>query len=255
MLAGTPTWEDAVNLMRQDGPRGFRVDIETDSTIAADSAEEQQAITQLLEGITRFWTGIGPVVESGFVNAETVKAFTLAAVRRFKLGKVIEDAIDKIGEGQPPAPKGPTPEMLEAQYKMENLAFQKQQAVLDYDTKMRHMDLDQRDMEMKERDQQLRAQAEDLKTNLEHHRETQRLNLDAMTAAHDAAMERSRQNLEAVKTAGDHFSNILSGLAALHGKMEQGQRRRLRVHRDPKTNLIMAIEPEQETPPAPMTVQ
>ena len=93
-----PTWEQIQQIARDDLLREFKVDIETDSTIAANDAEQQQNITELLTGITAFLNGIAPAVESGAVPMETAKSLLMAAVRRFKLGTEVETAVDKIGD-------------------------------------------------------------------------------------------------------------------------------------------------------------
>ena len=93
-----PTWEQIQQVARDDLMREFKVDIETDSTVAANDAEQQQNITELLTGITSFLNGIGPAVESGAVPIETAKSLLMAAVRRFKLGTEVETAVDKIGD-------------------------------------------------------------------------------------------------------------------------------------------------------------
>ena len=101
-----PTWEECIQLLRDDKQRSFRVDIETDSTISGDYAADQQAITQLLQGVSAFIADAGPAVESGYLPLEAAKAMIMAAVRRFKLGREVEDALDMIGENDPTQAQG-----------------------------------------------------------------------------------------------------------------------------------------------------
>ena len=96
-----PTWEECIQLLRDDKQRSFRVDIETDSTISGNYAADQQAITQLLQGVSAFISDAGPAVESGYLPIEAAKAMIMSAVRRFKLGREVEDALDMIGENDP----------------------------------------------------------------------------------------------------------------------------------------------------------
>ena len=98
-----PTWEECIQLLRDDKQRSFRVDIETDSTISGDYAADQQAITQLLQGVAAFIADAGPAVEAGYLPIEAAKAMIMTAVRRFKLGREVEDALDMIGENDPAA--------------------------------------------------------------------------------------------------------------------------------------------------------
>ena len=100
-LLEKPTWDECIQLLRDDKQRSFRVDIETDSTISGNYAADQQAITQLLQGVSAFISDAGPAVEAGYLPIEAAKSMIMAAVRRFKLGREVEDALDMIGEGEP----------------------------------------------------------------------------------------------------------------------------------------------------------
>jgi endonuclease III len=227
-LQAQPTWEDAVNLMRQDGPRGFRIDIETDSTISGDLLAEQQGMTELLNGVTQFMAGIGPAVESGLVPVEVAKDLLLAAVRRFRMGKQIEDSIDQIGEkGGTPSADKPDPKQAEIDFKHKNLEFQIQQAQADSAQKAHQGALEQQNMQSRAQiDAQRLAfdreklQAEMRKSEMEHQRhltdiglkhqrESQALNLDQLTAAHDMAHQNASHQLERLKAAGEHMRAML----------------------------------------------
>jgi hypothetical protein len=87
--------------MRDDKQRSFRVDIETDATISGDYVADQKAITELLKGISAFIHDAGPAVQAGYLPIEAAKSMIMAAVRRFKLGREVEDALDMIGETDP----------------------------------------------------------------------------------------------------------------------------------------------------------
>lgn len=216
-----PTWEDAVSLMRQDGPRGFRIDIETDSTISGDLLAEQQGMTELLQGITSFMSGIGPAVESGLVPVEVAKNLLLAAVRRFRMGKQIEDSIDQIGDTQGGAPQPKVdPKAQEVEFKQKNLEFQIQQAQADAALKTRQMQLDERGMGLKEQEQEQRAALEGKKLDLEHQREatqiglthqreSQSLNLEQLKTNHDIAHQNAQHQLDQLKAVGEHMRGLV----------------------------------------------
>jgi hypothetical protein len=104
-MAEMPTWEEALQILRDDGRRGFRVDIETDSTIAADIDLEQQNIMELMAAIGAFTEKMGPAVAQGFISIDAAKTLALAAIRRFKLGREVEDAIESIGEEDEEGPE------------------------------------------------------------------------------------------------------------------------------------------------------
>jgi hypothetical protein len=54
MYFAQPTWEEIVQVLRNDKLRGFKIDIETDSTVAPDAQAEQQGRTELLAAIGTF---------------------------------------------------------------------------------------------------------------------------------------------------------------------------------------------------------
>ena len=93
-----PTWEECMQVLRDDKQRSYRVDIETDSTIAGDQAMGQKSVTELLTGVSTFITNAGPAVAAGYLPLDAAKAMLMSAVRRFKMGREVEDALDMIGE-------------------------------------------------------------------------------------------------------------------------------------------------------------
>ncbi len=94
----SPTWDECLQILRDDQQRAYRIDIETDSTIAGDQAQEQKNITELLIGISSFIQNAGPAVAAGYLPLAAAKALLMTSVRRFKMGREVEDALDMIGE-------------------------------------------------------------------------------------------------------------------------------------------------------------
>lgn len=111
-----PTWEEIIGVLRSDAMRCYRVDVETDSTIAATMEADMTGLREVIGGITEFWAGVGPAVEAGAVPIEVVKEITMVIARRAKMGLSIEDALDKLQQ-----PKGPTasPEMQAQQKQLQ----------------------------------------------------------------------------------------------------------------------------------------
>ena len=115
-----PTWDDALKVLRDDQQREYRIDIETDSTISGDQAQDQKAITELLTGISTFIQNAGPAVEAGYLPIEAAKSMLMTAVRKFKMGREVEDALDMIGEEEGEDAQ-PDPQMLAMQEQMQEL--------------------------------------------------------------------------------------------------------------------------------------
>ena len=117
-IIDNPTWDEALQILRDDQQRSYRIDIETDSTVAGDQAQEKQQITELLSGVAVFIQNAGPAVEAGYLPLEAAKSMIMTAVRKFKMGREVEDALDLIGESDDDEQQ-PDPAMMQMQQQME----------------------------------------------------------------------------------------------------------------------------------------
>lgn len=89
-----PTWEDIMAVLQSDLQREFRVDVETDSTIAETLSQDMRGLQEVLTAIVQFWQGVGPAVQAQAVSMDAVKAITMSIVRRARMGLEVEDAIE-----------------------------------------------------------------------------------------------------------------------------------------------------------------
>lgn len=93
-----PTWDDVMALLHDDRLRSFRIDIETDSTIAADEQGEKQAVTDFVSMVGEFLGQMGPMVQQNPALAPLMVEMLKASARRFKLGRQLEVVIDEVGD-------------------------------------------------------------------------------------------------------------------------------------------------------------
>lgn len=121
------TWGMVIDALRSNSQRTFKVDIETDSTIAATQEDDIQSLTKLLAGITEFINGMAPAVQSGAVPIEAVKELILAMCRRAKMGTVVEDALNKIQQPQQPQNNEAEAEQQKLQMEMQAKQMESQQ--------------------------------------------------------------------------------------------------------------------------------
>lgn len=105
------TWEQIVAVLRDDAQRSYKIDIETDSTIAVELQTDMQGLQEILSALGQTMPGLMEAVQAGFLPFEAAKEIMLTICRRAKLGNAVEDAIDKM---QPPQPR-PDPEAGKAQ--------------------------------------------------------------------------------------------------------------------------------------------
>lgn len=106
----------AIELLRQHAARQFRIDIETDSTIAPDEQAEKQQVSELIGTVGGFLQQSLPVVQAAPPMGPVIGEMLLYAVRRFRAGRqleqVIEQAMQQMMQPPPPAPP-PQPDPTE----------------------------------------------------------------------------------------------------------------------------------------------
>jgi hypothetical protein len=177
--------QQAIGLLRQDKLRGFRIDIETDSTVQGDIQQQKEERTEFITGITQF------VQVAGQIGAALPDFVPLAAkllqfgVRGYRVGRDLENAIDEFSDkavlkarqtanGPPP----PNPDMIKAQTEqmkaqaeiqrqaVENQG-EKENALIDLqgkqaDVTMRQMEVQMKQMELRMKEMELRMKEAEL---------------------------------------------------------------------------------------------
>lgn len=97
----SPTWEQIMTVLRNDTALHYKTDIETNSTIDAEAAQDKQDISELMNAMSQFLNGIAPLVEKGAMSIDVAKQMLLVVCRRFNFGSQIEDAINAMKEPEP----------------------------------------------------------------------------------------------------------------------------------------------------------
>ena len=153
--------QEVIQIIRQDSARDFKIDIETDSTIARQLTEDQEAVTQLLGGIASFVTAIGPAVVGGFFPQEVAIEMIKAAARKAKLGRELDNVIEETTQNQqqqgPQQPEGPGPEEIAAQQEQQAKQAEMQ---LKAQEMQENMQLKQAELQLKAQEGQTKAQIE-----------------------------------------------------------------------------------------------
>lgn len=125
---------DAIKLLRDERLRGFRVDIEVDSTIYGDSAQEKQDRMEFVRTTTEYLQTAMLMAQQMPEVAPLLGKFLQFGVRGFKVGRSLEQSIaefcDKvpglIKQKQDQAAQNPQPDMLKAQAEMMKAQTDKQ---------------------------------------------------------------------------------------------------------------------------------
>lgn len=125
-----PVTIDAVMALLRDGiQRRFRIDIETDSTVSGDEAQERQDRTAFITATTQFVEAWGPIVQQQPIMSALAGELLLFGTRAFRVGRsleeVIEETVDKL-DAQAAAPKPPPQPSPEDQAKIQQAQIKAQ---------------------------------------------------------------------------------------------------------------------------------
>ena len=207
-----PTWEECMQVLRDDKQRSYRVDIETDSTISGDQAMDQKSVTELLQGVSAFISNAGPAVEAGYLPLEAAKSMLMSAVRRFRMGREVEDALEMIGEDGSDSPGGDDQQAAAQQ------AQQQEQAAAVQAEQMK-LQIEQQNSALKAQEMQQKAQIEQGKMQME----TSGKEADLAMAGKELALkerEMSLKEFEAQKPEPDPSMKIQADMQIAREKME-----------------------------------
>ena len=94
------TWESLHEVMKDDKQRTYKIDVETDSTVAATIQEDVKGLTELLSGVVQFINGVAPAVQMGALPIEAAKEIVMSVCRRSKMGTAVEDALEQMQSPQ-----------------------------------------------------------------------------------------------------------------------------------------------------------
>ncbi len=168
--------EKAIQLLRDDVPRGYRIDVETDTMVNADAAQERVDATAFIAAVTQFLETANVVVSAQPMAAPLMGNLLRFGVRKFRTGRDLESAIDDFVDRVEKAAKdgslgqhGPSPEQIKqeiaqiglqtAQLRSQSeIAKAKVDATAQEANDARAAQINQQEMQLKEREFQMRMQ-------------------------------------------------------------------------------------------------
>ena len=217
-----PTQEDIAELMKDAVTQRFLIDIEVDSTIAADENAEKAARTQVLESISKFVVAWMPITQAAPELLPLAGEMLLFAVRAFPtardLEEAIEEAMDKM-EAAAGQPKPPNAEQLKAQADLQKAQAEIQTAQIDAASagEKAKADIAQvqlkgqvavKEHEMKLQQMQMEMQIEREKMQMELHGQQQKHQMDLAHMQSDAQIKQQalqaqhQMSMEATQAQG-----------------------------------------------------
>ncbi len=191
LMTGVQLTPESEALLRSDVLRSYKIDIESDSTIRADLTRNQQNMSEFVMGTANYIAAVAPAIESGIIPPDLAVEIYTSFSRNFKLGKQVEDALDRAAQSareqaQQPQQQKPDPKMIEAQQKAE-LAQQQMQMQAQMEAQKLQLEQQKAQAEFGLKQQQLEA---DIAMQREKHAAD--LQMAQQKHASDVAMQRER---------------------------------------------------------------
>ena len=195
-MTGLEIPKEVHQLLQDELQRQYRIDIETDSTVAPDEERDQANMAKALEAVTAYVAAIAPLVGQGVIDGTAAIQLLKVYLRKFKWGREIEETLEQI-ERNPPAQK-PDPEqqkaMLEAQLKQKEMEAEMQMKQKELEIKMMEM---QAKLQMMQQEMQLEQQ----KSQMEMQQQSQAHTMDMMQGeqSHQMKLRQQKEQADAKK--------------------------------------------------------
>ena len=91
-----PNWETILQFLQNSVVRNYRIDIEANSTIEPEAAEDGQKLGEFLNAFAQFMNGIAPLVQQGYLPIEAGREMLLAITRKYRFGEDVEESLKQI---------------------------------------------------------------------------------------------------------------------------------------------------------------
>jgi hypothetical protein len=222
---------DIVALMKNDVLRSYRIDIETDSTIRGDLTRNQRSMAEFVQGSGQYFQAMAPAVQSGAFSMEGAVTIYSAFCRNFKLGKQVDDILDKMADEAAKAGSKPDPEAQKMQMEMEKMKAEMQMDMQKMQGEMQMMQqkmgmeqqLGQMDMQMKGAELQfkqqehaidIKAKQEDRQFERQANQEDRMFDIQGQHIDLKAKEQAARQDLDFKKATGQQQLQLAKQKAA-----------------------------------------
>jgi len=136
-----PSWDDVLDLLKNDYWRSYRLDIETNSTLDVEATEDKQNVAEFMNAFAQLMNGMFPMVEKGVMPFDAAKSMMLAIVKRFRFGREVEEQLKEMTQPKPPS--DPKQEAEVKKFQAEQQKFGEKQKQFEEQQKMAGDKLDE----------------------------------------------------------------------------------------------------------------
>jgi len=227
-MTGVQVTPEIVEILRSDKLRGYRIDIETDSTVFEDEAAVKQQTTELIGAIGTFMKEGLPVVQAAPEMAPLAFELLELAVRRLKQGRSIEDVIENTKESvmqkveqakqnPQPSPEAQKAEAEKAKMQMQaQLEQQSAQAEAQRAQEMHALDMQAKQEELAFKREELELKRQEMQMKMQ--MQGQQMQMDFASKQQDMALEGQQREMEMEASEREHEL----GAEAMEHKHEMG---------------------------------
>jgi len=219
-----PVWGEVIGLLKDDLERTYRIDIETNSTLEPEAAEDQKAISDMLAAFGQAMNGFGPMIQQGMLPFEVAQTLLLAICRRYRFGRELEDLVK--GMQQPPPPPDPNQAKAQAEQAKMQAEMQAEQARMQNEAQMEQVRV-QAELQKAQGLAEIEVQKEQARQAAETERFRLQLEFDRRSEqakhATDTRIEQEKMQNELKKAAIQVAGQIVTAKMAAESNPEEGE--------------------------------
>jgi hypothetical protein len=188
--------EQAIQLMKSEPIRSYRIEVASDSLVEMDEAQEKQSRTEFMTAFGVTLRDALPIIQQVPEMAPLIGEVLTFVVRTFKGGRQLENALEGTIEkmNAPKEPQGPSPEQMQAQAQQQmeqakmQATMQAEQAKMQASQQMEAMKT-QAQAQIEQFKAQQAMQLEQMRQEAETQRQAYRAQLEAETKLQIAQMQ------------------------------------------------------------------
>jgi hypothetical protein len=249
VMAAIARIKKAIDLLKQDIPRGYRIEIEIDTMIAGDVAQERADSAEFLGAVTKFMEASMQIGMANPLAVPLLAKMLQWGVRKFRAGRDLESSIDefadkmaKMAEANAGAMGGhQSPEAAKGAAEAAKAKAEIAKAQIETQSQQANDQREQQLAAMKHQWEMEKLQTEQQMARERHQFEMQKLAAERMTHAGENGLPAPTM---ATATAQGHQDNVTK-LADAAAMIHRAANTKKRIVRGPN-GLAIGIEPVPE---------
>lgn len=204
------TWDDVMEVLRNDDRRAYKVDVETDQTVFQNAEEEKKSRIEFLQTFNVLMEKSMMAIQANPALLPLMRETVLFTLGAFKVGRVLEEAVEdtftqlaqQLKQQQPQ----PNPDEMKAKAEIEKmkaeLQIEMQRFQMEMKAKMAELQMKaeehQQDMQFKREENAMDMQATQQEQELKMFTQTQAAQIDMQTkrATADQSLELNEKKAE-----------------------------------------------------------